>query len=59
MFHMDLIWAHIPNDDGRFPCRDVKLYYDVRATDEPEWFVNKILAHRWVGQENLEFQVHL
>ena len=20
MFHTSLIWAHIPNEDGRFPC---------------------------------------
>jgi len=57
MFHMSLIRAHVPNDDRRLPRRDTKLYYDFRATDEPEWFVNEILAHRWVGQENLEFQV--
>jgi len=35
----------------------MKSYYDFRATNEPEWFVNEILAHWWVGQENLEFQV--
>jgi len=57
-FHVSLIWAHVPKDDGRFPRRDAKSYYDFGATDEPKWFVDKILAHRWVGQEDLEFQVH-
>src|SRR6266481_2216847 len=27
-FHVSLIWAHIPNDDGRFPHCDMKSYYD-------------------------------
>ena len=57
-FHVSLIRAHITNDDGRFPRRDAKSHYDFGATNEPEWFVDEILAHRWVGQENLEFQVH-
>ena len=35
----------------------MKSYYDFGATDEPKWFVNKILAHCWVGHEDLEFQV--
>jgi len=39
------------------PHRDMKSYYDFGAVDEPEWFVNEILAHRWVGQAHLEFQV--
>jgi len=54
---VSLIRAHVPNDDGRFPRRDAKSYYDFGATDEPEWFVDEILAHRWVGQEDLELQV--
>ena len=36
----------------------MKSYYDFGATNEPKWFVNGILAHCWVGQENLEFQIH-
>ena len=28
------------------------------TTNEPEWFVDEILAHCWVGQADLEFQVH-
>ena len=36
MFHMSLIWAHIPNDDGRFPCHDTKAYYDFGTAKESE-----------------------
>src|SRR6266481_1442286 len=56
-FHVSLIRAHVPNDDRRFPRRDTKLCYNFGSTDEPEWFVNEILAHRWVSQNRLEFQV--
>ncbi len=56
-FHISLIRAHVSNDNGRFPCRDTKSCYDFGSTDEPEWFVDEILAHRWVSQNRLEFQV--
>jgi len=48
-FHVSLIRAHVPNDDERFPRCDTKSCYYFGAVDEPEWFVNEILAHRWVG----------
>jgi len=57
-FHVSLIQAHIPNDDKQFPRHDVKSYYDFGAVDEPEWFINEILAHQWVDRAHLEFQVH-
>ena len=44
-FHVSLLGAHIPSDDMRFPCHDMKSYYDFRAVDEPEWFIDEILAH--------------
>ena len=44
-FHTSLLRAHVPNDDARFPGCDTKAYYDFGATDEPEWFIDKILAH--------------
>ena len=56
-FHVSLLRAHIPNDDVRFPCHDMKSYYDFGAADEPEWFVNEILAHHWVDSMGLELQV--
>jgi len=56
-FHVSLIWAHVPNDNERFPRRDTKSYYDFGAVDEPEWFIDEILAHHRVGRAHLEFQV--
>ena len=41
----------------RFLCHDTKLYYNFGSTDEPEWFVDEIIAHHWVGQTELELQV--
>jgi len=56
-FCVSQIRAHIPNDNKRFPCRDAKSYYYFGAVDKPEWFVDDILAHHWVGRAHLEFQV--
>src|SRR6266481_3056862 len=56
-FHISLIRAHVSNDNGRFLRCDTKLCYDFGSTNEPKWFVDEILAHRWVGQNRLEFQV--
>ena len=53
-FHTSLLRAHVPNDDARFPHCDTKSYYDFGAADEPEWFVDEILAHRWVDPTGLE-----
>ena len=44
-FHESLIKAHIPNNDGWFPHHNMKSYYDFGSTNEPEWFINEILAH--------------
>ena len=57
-FHASLLRAHVPNNDARFLCHDTKSYYDFGAADEPEWFVNEILAHHWVDSTGLELQVH-
>ena len=45
-FHASLLRAHVPNDDARFCHHDMKACYDFGAADEPEWFVDEILAHR-------------
>ena len=34
------------------------MCYNFGTTDEPEWFIDEILAHCWVDQAHLEFQVH-
>ena len=49
-FHVSLVRAHVPNNNKRFPCRDTATGYDFGTTDEPEWFINEILAHRWVDR---------
>ena len=56
-FHVSLLRAHVSNNDVRFPHRDTKAYYDFGAADKPEWFVDEILAHRWVDSMGLELQV--
>ena len=56
-FHVSLIQAHVPNNDEWFPHCDMATCYDFGTTGEPEWFVNKILAHCWVDRAHLEFQV--
>jgi hypothetical protein len=56
-FHINLIWPHKLNDDELFPQRDAKSHYNFGATDKPEWFVDEILAHRWVSSKDLEFHV--
>ena len=45
--------THIPNNDKRFPCHDMAMCYDFGTTDEPKWFVDEILAHRWVDRAHL------
>ena len=35
-FHVSLLRAHIPNDNPRFPHRDMKAHYNFGAADEPE-----------------------
>ena len=57
MFYVSLIRAHVPNDDGRFPHHDTKAYYDFETAEEPEWFIDEILGHWWVNQNELEFQI--
>ena len=54
---MNLLRAHMPNNDARFPHCDMKSVYDFGAANKPEWFIDNILAHHWVGQVDLEFQV--
>ena len=48
-FHINLLRRHEPNDDGLFPKRDAQAFYDMGNPDDAEWLVNKITAHRWMG----------
>ena len=46
-----------PHRDTATPRRDTATCYDFGTTDEPEWYVDEILAHCWVDRAHLEFQV--
>ena len=46
MFHASLLKPHIPNDDDRFPLRDVQSYHDIGYGNEAEQEVDEILAHQ-------------
>ena len=35
----------------------MQSYYDFGPTDKHKWFIDEILAHRWVNEKDLEFQV--
>jgi hypothetical protein len=56
-FHSSLIRPHVANNDELFPRRDVHAHYDFGENDEPEWFVDEIIAHQWKGNNDLELQV--
>jgi hypothetical protein len=49
-FHVSLLKPHIPNDDDRFPSRDIQIYYDFGYGEEAEQEVDEILAHQWDGR---------
>jgi hypothetical protein len=55
-FHVNLLRRHEPNDDERFPHRDIKSYYDFGNDENEEWLVDEIIGHRWIG-EQIEFEV--
>jgi len=40
-----------------FPNRAQPEPYDFRAPDDQEWFVDKILSHRWTRNGQLELEV--
>ncbi|KAF8578721.1 hypothetical protein K439DRAFT_1264950, partial [Ramaria rubella] len=56
-FHASQIRPHIPNDEEQFPCCNVNYIYDFGKENEPEWFVDEIIAHRWASDSKLELQV--
>ena len=55
-FHTNLVRPYVQNNDILFPKREAKSYYDFGNNSEQEWFVDKILAHKWTDN-NLELQV--
>jgi hypothetical protein len=55
-FHISRLRPHVPNDDERFPRRDVQTFYDFGLPEEAEWFVDEIIGHRWT-RNKLDLQV--
>lgn len=55
-FHTLVLHPFEPNDNEQFPYRDAAYIYDYGAPDDNEWWVDDILAHRWVGRR-IEFNV--
>ena len=55
MFHTNLVWPYVKKNKILFLKREAKLYYDFGNNNEQEWFINKILAHKWTNN-NLELK---
>ena len=55
-FHVSKLRPHIPNDDERFPHREVITYYDFGTDPDTEWLVDSIIGHSWT-RNKLEFHV--
>ena len=55
-FHVSVLRPFKPNDDERFPHRNATYVYDYGTPDDNKWWVDKILAHRWVGK-GIEFNI--
>ena len=56
IFHTNLVWPYIKNNNILFPKRDTKVYYDIGNDEDQEWLVKEILAHKWTNND-LELQV--
>ncbi|PVF90840.1 hypothetical protein CPB86DRAFT_677778, partial [Serendipita vermifera] len=46
-FHISRLKVHVPNDDERFPKREVRTFYDFGDDPETEWLVDEIIDHEW------------
>jgi hypothetical protein len=47
VFHVGLLRPHQPNDDVMFPNRMSIDTYDFGASNDAQWLVDEISAHRW------------
>ena len=54
--HTNLVQPYVKNNDILFLKREATLYYDFGGNSKQEWFMDKILAHRWTDN-NLDLQV--
>jgi len=50
------LWLHIPNDDVRFPKREVRVFYDFGDDPNAEWFIDSIVGHKW-SRNRLQLEV--
>jgi len=57
MFHISLLCLYNANNDMMFPNRAQPEPYDFGAPDNQEWFIDKILSHRWTRNGQLELEV--
>ncbi len=55
--HVGLIRPYVGSDDTCFPNRVSPEPYDFGLSDEHEWFVDEITAHRRDDKDKLEFEV--
>jgi hypothetical protein len=44
--HTNLVRRYIANNDDLFPKQEAKSFYDFGVTDDEEWLVDEIIAHR-------------
>ncbi|KDQ13223.1 hypothetical protein BOTBODRAFT_84708, partial [Botryobasidium botryosum FD-172 SS1] len=51
-FHASLLRIHIPNDDRRFPGRQVRQITAL-GDDMSEWDVDRIISHHGKGKHTL------
>jgi len=55
-FHASLLRVHVPNDDRRFPGRQLENFSADMGTNVKEWDVDRILSHTGTGK-NAQFEL--
>lgn len=55
-FHASVLHPFEPNDSEKFPHQDTTYLYDYGTPEDNEWWVDEILAHRWIGRR-IEFNI--
>ncbi|KXN93005.1 hypothetical protein AN958_09737, partial [Leucoagaricus sp. SymC.cos] len=58
-FHVSLLRPYNASNDALFPSQNKPEPYDFGIDNEHEWFVDKLIGHRFTGHnnKNLEFEV--
>lgn len=55
-FHALVLHLFELNDSEKFPHQDTTYLYDYGTPEDNEWWVNEILAHRWI-RRRIEFNI--